>query len=381
MKTLSFARLLALPLAASLVLSLSLSCTKKSDEILIGEYGSLTGESATFGLSSNKGFRMAIDEINAAGGVNGKKIKLITMDDRGINDEAASAVTRLITQDNVVAILGEVASARSKVGAQIAQKYKIPMLTHASTNPAVTEVGDYIFRICFIDPFQGMVMAKFATQNLKAKKAAVLRDVKSDYSVGLADVFVSEFKKMGGEIVADYSYQEKDIDFKAQLTQIRSKNPDVIFIPGYYSEVSAIAQQARSLGIKAPLLGGDGWDSPMLHQLGKEAINGNYYSNHYTTESTEPAVVNFTAKFKAKYNETPDAMGALGYDAAKILAEAIGRTKDMSPKSIRDELAKTANFAGVTGKITINKERNAVKSAVVVQVQGPERKYVTTINP
>lgn len=363
------------------VLPLLGACTKKSNEILIGEFGSLTGSDATFGLSTNKGLRMAFDEINAAGGVNGKKIKLITVDDQGKNEEAASAVTRLITQDNVVAIIGEVASSRSRAAAPIAQKYQVPMITPASTNPEVTKAGDYIFRICFIDPFQGFVMAKFATQNLKAKKAAILRDVKSDYSVGLADVFSEEFKKMGGEITADLSFQSGDIDFKAQLTQIRSKNPEVIFIPGYYTEVGLIAQQARQLGIKAPLLGGDGWDSSKLHEIGKEAINGNYYSNHYTTESTDPAVIEFIKKFKEKYNETPDAMAALGYDAAKVLAAAISRTKEVTPKAIRDELAKTTDFPAVTGKITINSERNAVKSAVVVQVQGPERKFITTISP
>jgi branched-chain amino acid transport system substrate-binding protein len=363
------------------VLPLLGACTKKTNEILIGEYGSLTGSEATFGLSTNKGLRMAFDEINAAGGINGKKVKLITIDDQGKSDEAASAVTRLITQDNVVAIIGEVASGRTKAAAPIAQKYKIPMITHASTNPTVNKDMDYIFRTCFIDPFQGLVGAKFAFQNLKLKKAAVLRDVKSEYSVGLADVFVTEFKKMGGEIVADLSFQTGDIDFKAQLTQIRSKNPDVIFMPAYYTEVGLIAQQVRQLGIKAPMLGGDGWDSSHLHEIGKEAINGGYYSNHYTTDSTDPVVVDFMKKFKEKYHETPDAMAALSYDAAKILAAAIGRTKEITPGNIRDELAKTTDYPGVTGKTSINSERNAVKSAVIVQVQGPERKYITTISP
>jgi branched-chain amino acid transport system substrate-binding protein len=363
------------------VLPLMTACTKKTNEILVGEFGSLTGNDATFGLSTNKGLRMAFEEINAAGGINGKKIKLITIDDQGKSEEAASAVTRLITQDNVVAIIGEVASGRSKAAAPIAQKHQIPMITHASTNPSVTQVGDYIFRTCFIDPFQGFVVAKFATQNLKSKKAALLRDVKSEYSVGLADVFVTEYKKMGGDLVADLSYQGGDIDFKAQLTQIRSKNPDVIFIPGYYTEVGLIAQQARQLGIKAPLLGGDGWDSARLSEIGKEAINGSYYTNHYTTESTDPLVVEFVKKFKEKYNETPDVMAALSYDAAKILAAAMTRTKELTPKNIRDEIAKTADYPGVTGKITLNAERNAVKSAVIVQVQGSERKFITSVTP
>jgi len=363
------------------ILPLLGACTKKSNDILIGEFGSLTGNDATFGLSTNKGLRMAFEEINAAGGINGKKIKLITIDDQGKSEEAASAVTRLITQDNVVAIIGEVASSRSIAAAPIAQKHQIPMITHASTNPEVTKKGDFIFRTCFIDPFQGFVGAKFSIQTLKAKKAAILRDVKSDYSVGLADVFATEFKNMGGEIIADLSFQGGDLDFKAQLTQIRSKNPDVIFIPGYYTEVGLMAKQARELGIKVPLVGGDGWDSARLHEIGKEAINGSYYSNHYTTESTDPAVVEFMKKYKEKFNETPDSMAALSYDAAKILAAAIGRTKEITPKNIRDELAKTTDYPGVTGKITINADRNAVKSAVIVQVQGPERKYISTVSP
>lgn len=367
---------------ALLIVSLSfLSCTQKTNEILIGEYGSLTGSEATFGLSTNKGIRLALDEINDKGGIHGKKIKLITLDDQGKNDEAAAAVTRLITQNKVVAIIGEVASSRSKAAAPIAQKYKVPMITPASTNPDVTKIGDYIFRVCFIDPFQGFVMAKFATENLKLKKAAILRDVKSDYSVGLADVFATEFKKMGGEISADLSYQSGDIDFKAQLTQIRSKNPEVIFIPGYYTEVGLIAQQVQQLGIKAKLLGGDGWDSTKLSEIGKSSVNGHYYSNHYTIESTDPLVVEFVNKYKAKYNEVPDAMSALGYDAAKILTAAIEKTQEINTQSIRDEIAKTKDFAGVTGKISLNEERNAVKSAAVVQVDGSNRKYITTISP
>ena len=360
---------------------LTTSCTKNENEILVGEYGSLTGSDATFGLSTNKGIRMALDEINNKGGIKGKKIKLITLDNQGKPEEAAQAVTRLISQNKVVAILGEVASGRTRAAAPIAQAAKIPLITPASTNPAVTQVGDYIFRVCFIDPFQGLVMAKFATENLKAKKAVILRDVKNDYSVGLADVFAAEFNKMGGEVLMDLSYQAGDIDFKAQLTQIRSKNPDVIFIPGYYTEVGLIAQQTRQLGIKAALLGGDGWDSSKLHEIGKDAINGAYYSNHYTTESTDPAVIDFIKKFKEKYNETPDGLAALGYDAAMILVQAMERAGNTKPENIRNEIAKTKDFPGVTGKITLNENRDAVKSAVVVQVQGAERKYISTIAP
>lgn len=368
----------ALLLSAVLLLG---GCTKNENEILVGEFGSLTGSDATFGKSTNKGIRMALDEFNDKGGIKGKKLKLITLDDQGKSEEAASVVTRLITQNKVVAILGEVASGRTKAAAPIAQSNKIPLITPSSTNPEVTKVGDYIFRTCFIDPFQGYVMAKFMIENLKLKKAAILRDVKSDYSVGLADVFAAELKKMGGEVVADVSYQAGDIDFKAQLTQIRSKNPEAVFIPGYYTEVGLIALQARQLGIKAPLLGGDGWDSSKLTEIGKDAVNGSYFSNHYTTESTEPAVTEFIKKFKAKFNETPDGLAASGYDAAVVLFQAMERAATLDSKTIRDEIAKTKDYNGVTGKITLNENRDAVKPAVVVQVQGPALKFITTIAP
>lgn len=364
-----------------LILPLLAGCTHNKNEILIGEYDSLTGTEATFGLSSNKGVRMALDEVNAAGGIKGKKIKLITLDDEGKNEGAASAVTRLVTANEVTAVIGGVASGRTKAAAPIAQAHKVPFVSPASTNPDVTKIGNYVFRICFIDPFQGFVMAKFMMENLKLKKAAILRDVKNDYSVGLADVFAAEVKKRGGTIVADLSYQAGDIDFKAQLTEIRSQNPDVIYIPGYYTEVGLIAQQARQLEITAPLMGGDGWDSEKLSEIGKEAVDGSYFSNHYTTESTDPAVTGFISKFKAKYNETPDALAALGYDAAKILVAAIEKAPNLSGPAIRDELAKTKDFPGSTGKISINDNRDAVKSAVVIQVFGTQRKFITTISP
>ncbi len=360
---------------------LAAGCTKKSDEILVGHYGSMTGSTATFGISTDNGIKLAIEEVNAKGGVKGRKIKLITLDTEGKSQVAAAVVTRLITQNNVVAVLGEVASSNTKSAAPIAQENKVPMITPSSTNTEITKIGDYIFRVCFIDPFQGFVMAKFATENLKAKKAAILRDVKSDYSVELANVFTQEFKKMGGEISLDQSYQEGDIDFKAQLTQIKSKNVDVIFIPGYYTDVGLIAQQARGLGVTAKLLGGDGWDSPKLHEIGKEHINGSYFSNHYTTETEEVPVLDFIKKYKEKYKETPDGLAALGYDAARVLVEAMERAPEISPKAIRDELAKTKDFNGATGKITIDENRNAVKSAVVVEVQGEARKFVTRIYP
>lgn len=366
--------------ALSLSFLFGTACTKK-DEIVIGHFASMTGSEATFGTSTDDGIRLALEEINAAGGINGKKVKLITMDNQGKADEAAAVVTRLIEREKVVALLGEVASSRSLAAAPIAQKSKVPMVTPSSTNPKVTEVGDFIFRTCFIDPFQGMVMANFAMTNLKLKKIAILRDVKSDYSVGLADFFIAKFKELGGEIVADLSYQANDVDFKAQLTQIRSKGPDGLFIPGYYTEVGLIARQARELGIKSPLLAGDGADSPKLFEIGQEAVNGTYFSNHYSTDSTDPIAVEFSKNFKAKYNKMPDGLSAAGYDAAKILFQAIAAAPKPEPQAIRDELAKVKDFSGVTGKITMNDKRDAVKSAVVVQVSGSSNKFVATVSP
>src|SRR5262245_60918290 len=247
------------------------SCGQKGSEILIGEYGSLTGNDATFGTSTRDGIQMAIDEVNKAGGVLGKQLKVLVEDDQSKPEEAVTVVTKLISSDRVIAVLGEVASTRSKAAAPIAQQNMIPMISPSSTNPGVTQIGDYIFRVCFIDPFQGLVMAKFATNTLKLKNVAILRDVKNDYSIGLADVFLNEFQKMAGKIVADQSYASGDVDFSAQLTAIKAKNPQAIFIPGYYTEVGLIAGQTKKLGITATLLGGDGWDSPKLTEIGGEA--------------------------------------------------------------------------------------------------------------
>lgn len=359
------------------------SCTKKTNdnEIVLGSYSSNTGATATFGVYQLRGIEMAVEEINAKGGINGKKIKHINYDNKSDSDETLAVVNRLISQDKVVAIIGEATSGRSKIGAGVAQQYHIPMLSSSATNPDVTKVGNYIFRACFIDPFQGYVMAKFMTENLKLKKAAIMRDTKNDYSVGLSDIFAEKLKGMGGTIVTDVAYQEGDIDFKSQLTAIKAKGVDAIFIPGYYNEVALVAKQAKELGIKAPLLGGDGWSSPKLYEIAKDAINGNYFSNHYTTESKDPKTVEFVKAFKAKYNEVPDVMAALAYDATYMMAEAISKTKTVTSENIRDELAKIKDFHGVTGQMSMDANRDAVKSAVVVQVEGENYKYVTSVNP
>jgi branched-chain amino acid transport system substrate-binding protein len=366
-------------LAATVVLP---SCRRSStDEILIGEYGSLTGTTATFGQSTDHAIQMAFDEINAAGGLLGKKVRVLVEDDQSKPEEAATAVTKLINQNHVVAMLGEVSSSRSLAAAPICQANKVPMISPSSTNPRVTQVGDYIFRVCFIDPFQAEVGARIAFETLKLRKVAILSDVRNDYSVGLQTFFRQHFKALGGEIVAEQSYSEGDSDFRAQLTQIKSANPEALYVPGYYTEVATIARQARELGITVPLIGGDGWDSPRLWEIGGEALNGCYFSNHYSVDDPSPAVQKFVADYRKRYNQTPDALAALGYDAARILADAMTRAGATSGDKVRDALSATKDFQGVTGKITINSERNAVKPAVVLKIENGKFVYVDTIKP
>jgi len=324
---------------------------------------------------------MALEEINAAGGINGKNIRLITYDDKGEAREAGSAVTRLITRDEVVAVLGEVASSLSLAGAPICQENGVPMITPSSTNPEVTKKGDKIFRVCFIDPFQGWVCAKFAREKIKAAKAAILYDQASAYSVGLREEFEKAFTQMGGHITAAETYTAGDQDFSAQLTTIGSSQPDVVFIPGYYTDVGSIAIQARKLGITVPLLGGDGWDSSKLGQIGGKAIDGSFYSNHYSHQDPSPRVQEFIKKYDEKFGETPDGLAALGYDAARILAEALKRAKSLSGDDIAAELASTKDFDGVTGKISIDPQRNAVKPAVMLEMLSGTPTYVSTIEP
>ena len=352
-----------------------------SDVIKIGEVGSMTGSEATFGVSTHQGVELAIREINAAGGVRGKKLEVVLVDDQSKPDEAATAVTKLITQNKVSAILGEVASSRSMAMAAIAQDYKVPMISPSSTNPKVTELGDYIFRVCFIDPFQGEVMSKFALNNLKIKRVAILKDIKSDYSTGLSEYFAAAFKKGGGQIVKEESYNSGDIDFKSQLTAIRTQNPEAILVPGYYTEVGLIARQARELGIKAPLLGGDGWDSPKLTEIGGKAMENSYFSNHYSNENQAPHIQAFISNFKQSFGVMPDGLSAMGYDAAMILVDAMKRSKSFNAVDLRDTLANTQSYSGVTGTITIDAKRNAIKSAVVLKVENGYFKYQTTVNP
>ncbi|HZI02685.1 MAG TPA: ABC transporter substrate-binding protein [Archangium sp.] len=351
------------------------------DVILLGEVSSLTGSEATFGISARNGIELALKEANAAGGVKGKKLDVRVYDSQGRPEEGAQAATRLINQDKVVLILGEAASSVSMAMADKAQAAGVPMITPSSTNPAVTRRGDYIFRVCFIDPFQGYVMAKFARDHLKLNRVAVLQDNKSAYSVGLTDVFSRKFSEMGGNLVATESYSKGDTDFRAQLTALKQTRPEALFVPGYYTDVGIIARQARELGLMVPLLGGDGWESDKLFELGGAAIEGSYYSNHYSVDNPDAKVQEFITKYKAAHGAVPDSVAALAYDAAWLAIDAMKRAPDLSGAAIRDAIAATKDFPGVAGTINLDRNRDAVKQAVILKVEGGKTTFVTTVKP
>jgi branched-chain amino acid transport system substrate-binding protein len=338
--------------------------------IVIGHFASMTGPQATFGISTDQAIRLAIKERNAKGGVKGRKIELVTIDDAGKQSEAATAVTRLINDHHAVAILGEVASSLSLAGGPIAQKAKIPMISPSSTNPDVTDVGDYVFRVCFLDDFQGWVDAKFSKENLKADKAAILYDQAQAYSSGLADYFEKAFKEMGGTIVTKQAYTGGNLEISSQLQSIKGSGAQVVFLPGYYSDAGTIIRKAREAGIAIPFVGGDGWDSEELPKIAGDAINGNFFSNHYAPEEDRPEVKNFVESYKKEYDKTADGLAALGYDAALVLFDAMERAPSLGGKELRDAIAATKNFTGVTGTFSIDENRNAMKSAVIVEYKG-----------
>lgn len=363
-------------------LMLGAAAPQAGEPIKVGHYASMTGKEATFGQSTDNGIRLAVREINAAGGINGRPIEIITYDTKGESKEAGNAVTRLVTSDKVVAVLGEVASSLSLAGGAVCQERGVPMVSPSSTNPGVTRGRNMVFRVCFIDPFQGFAVAKFTRENLKLDKAAILYDQAQAYSKGLRDEYKKHFESMGGKIVADQAYSSGDQDFSAQLSTIRASGAQAIFVPGYYTEAGNIALQARKLGITAPLLGGDGWDSEQLAAIGKDAIEGCYYSNHYAADQPSEEVQNFVSKYRESYSgQTPDGLAALGYDAAFVLAEAMKRAPSLRGKDLQAALAATQNFKGVTGVISMDKNRDAKKAAVIVQMRGGKPVYVATVNP
>jgi branched-chain amino acid transport system substrate-binding protein len=357
------------------------NATPGGDVIKLGEYTCLTGATASFGTASHNGATLAIDAANKEGGVLGRRIRLITQDDQSKPGEAASIVHKLISRDQVSAILGEITSSRSLEAAPIAQQNKVPMISPGATNPNVTKIGDYIFRVCFIDEFQGAVMAKFCLNSLAKTKVAILKDVRQDYSVGFAQYFKDYFTKNGGTILTEQSYSSGDQDFKDQLIAIKATNPEAIFVPGYYNEVALIARQARELGISVPLLGGDGWDSPALTQIGGPAMEGNFFSNHFSIDDQAPVVQDFVKKYTDRFHREPDAIAALGYDAARVLLDAITRAGSIEREKIRDAIAATKNFEGVTGAITINAQRDAEKPAQILTIKDGKFHFYELVTP
>ena len=353
-----------------------------SAPIRIGIFLPLSGPTSSFGLATLNGIRLAADETNKAGGINNRQIQLISEDDQGRPENAAAAVTKLIEQDHVVALLGDVASANSLAAARRAQAAMVPMISPASTNPAVTEVGNYIFRTAFSDPFQAGVLAEFAAKGLKAKRVAVFVDNTSDYSQSLAKNFTENVSRLGGQVLMRQGYVAGDRDFKAQLAAIKSSKPDVIVVCGYYTEAGMIAKQAKELRINTPLLGGDGWDSAQLWKFGGAALNGSYMVNHYASDDPSPANKEFVAGYKARYEGLePDALAALGYDAMKMLADAIKRAGTTEGSVLQQALARTKDFEGVTGLISIDKNRATIKPAVILKLQDGKFVYYATIQP
>jgi branched-chain amino acid transport system substrate-binding protein len=349
--------------------------------IKIGYFGDLSGPTFNFGQSAKNGVLLAAAEINRAGGINGRKLDVVIEDDQGSPERAATVVNKLVHQDNVVALIAGGASGSSLAAGPNAQAAKVPMISPSSTNPAVTQIGDYIFRACFIDAFQGDVMARFAFNTLKARKAAIMLDYNSPYSRGLTDFFELSFTKLGGQVVSKQSYTQGDADFKGQLSSIKATEPDVVYLPGYYGDITIIAKQARQLNMTQPLLGGDGWDAPELWPLGGDALNGSYITNHYSVDDPSPATQKFAQDYRLQSaNLAPDAHAALAYDAMRFLAEAIQRAGTEGPK-LRDSLAATKDFPGITGLISMDQDRNAVKPAVVLKLEDGRYIYLETINP
>ena len=354
--------------------------------IKVGGVACLTGAAATYGASTRNGCRLAFDEINDLGGVNigGESylIHYIFEDDQGSPEAAANAFRKLIDQDEVYAILGSVMSSCTLAGAPIAQDSGVPVISPTSTAVQVTRTGDYIFRSCFLDPFQGAVVATFSYNDLSAKTAAVIFDNANDYTKGLAEAFRESFEELGGTVVAYEAFTDEatTVDFSAQLTNIKSANPDVIFLDAYYSAAALMAKQARALGITVPFVGADGWDSAEFTKLGGEAVEGGHFCNHYSPEDVRPIVQNFVSKYREIYGETPDALATLAYDAALILVDSLERAGSLDRAAIRDAIAAT-NLECVSGVITFDEHGDPIKKAAVIKVVNGEFVFQKFVQP
>jgi branched-chain amino acid transport system substrate-binding protein len=371
---------------AALFLGITVSAgSSLARDIKIGLITPLSGDVKTYGESVKNSFLIAVEEANAAGGVAGMKITYVIQDDKNDATEAANVANLLVNQYHVKAIVGSVTSKTAIPVSDIIQSAKIPTITPTATNPKVTVADgkrkDYMFRSCFIDPFQGMVMAKFSRDTLRKNKAAVLYDASNDYSKGTAEVFRDGFRKLGGTVVAFEAYGKDDVDFSALITKVKASGADVLFLPDYYNKVGLIAKQAREWGLAAQLVGPDGWDSPDLVKIAGSAIEGGYFSNHYSPDDNRPEVVAWVKKYRARHGQVPDALGTLAYDGTNLLLEAIRRAGSDDPGKIRDALASIKDFHGVTGKFTLDRNGDAIKSAAIVRIEGGRQKFVKMVNP
>ncbi|HOE07503.1 MAG TPA: ABC transporter substrate-binding protein [Treponemataceae bacterium] len=367
----------------ALVLIMFTGCAKKdADSIKIGGIFPLSGPVAVYGVEAKNGIELAIEEINAAGGINGKKVVLISEDDEGNPEKTVNAFKKLTTKDKVTMIIGSLTSGCTAAITTLAQNQKVLLIAPAATMESITDAGNFIFRACFIDPFQGTVGGKFSAETLKAKKAAVLYDVANDYSIGLYENFKKAFLASGGIMAAEESYTTNDMDFNAQITKIKNANPDVVYLPDYYATVALISKQLRAQGVNAAIVGADGWGG-IVDNAGDEILNG-FYSDHYAADSTDPKVVSFVNSYKNKYNSTPVSFAALGYDSMYIIKDAIVNAGSTDASAVRDAVEKT-NGAYVTGKLTFDAKRNPVKSAVMMEIVKAEGKltpvYRATVNP
>ncbi|MFX3673628.1 MAG: ABC transporter substrate-binding protein [Paenisporosarcina sp.] len=358
------------------------------DTIKIGANLELSGGVASFGSSILKGIDLAVEEINKAGGVDGKEIKIIKVDNKSEGPEATNAAIKLTSKDKVTAIIGAATSGNTVAQVQIANNTKTVLLSPSGTSPNVTvnedgSVNEFAFRTSFIDPFQGTVAANFAANELNIKNVAIFADSSSDYAKGLAKSFKETFEEAGGKIVAEEAYVAKDTDFRSTLTRLKSAKPDFIFIPGYYEEVGLIVKQAREMGIDVPLMGADGWDSPKLVELaGPEALNNTFITNHYSSEDPDEKIQKFVKSFSDKYDgASPDAFSALGYDSVYLLADAIERAGDVDGTKIKDALAETKDLALVSGNVTVDEQHNPIKSATILEYKDGKQVFNTKVNP
>lgn len=352
-----------------------------SDELVIGVFLSLSGENADFGKTTKNGIELAVEEINAAGGIDGKKIRIVAKDTRSKPEEAQTVAKQLVSQDKVVAAIGSVESGQSIKAAPVFQEAGIPMVTPSSTSPDVTKQGDHIFRVCYLDDFQGAACATFAFNDMKVRKAAVIYQLDDDYSKGLAQFFRDRFTSLGGEIVEDVSFQGGSSEFKDQVSKIAGKNPDVVFAPVYYSKIGLIARDFRKQGVKVPLLGGDGWESPQLIQLAGETLEGSYFGYHYDPDDPDEKVQNYLKAYKAKFDSEPNSLSALGYDAVYVIKQAIENGGGSTSEQITEGLRKVTDFKGVTGTFSIDENRNAQKAITILKIGGTDLKKVKVIQP